>query len=87
MPEREPEITVTAGTLKWDAADTVFDNGGNNNVTITNAMASIFHTTVEASATNQLIGLWDHVSNASSTASTFTTQWNGSGMVTLDLTP
>ena len=81
------EITVSAGTLKWDAADTVFDNGGANDVTITNAMASIFHTTVSGTATDQLIGLWDHVTAASSTSSTFTTQWNASGMATIDLTP
>ncbi len=81
------EITVSAGTLKFDAADTVFDNGGSNDVTITNAMAAIFHTTVSGSATDQLIGLWDFVTAASSTASTFTVQWNGSGMFTLDLTP
>ncbi len=81
------EITVTAGTLKFDAADTVFDNGGSNDVTITNAMAAIFHTNVGASATDQLIGLWDFTTSASSTASTFSVQWNGSGMFTLDLTP
>ena len=81
------EITVSSGTLKWDAADTVFDNGGANNVTVTNAMAAVFHTTVSGTATDQLIGLWDFVSAASSTASTFTVQWNAAGMVTLDLTP
>ncbi len=81
------EITVTTGTLVFDAADTVFDNGGSNDVTITNAMAAIFHTNVGASATDQLIGLWDFVTAASSTASTFTVQWNGSGLFTLDLTP
>jgi len=81
------EITVTTGTLKFDAADTVFDNGGSNDVTISNAMAAIFHTTVSGTATDQLIGLWDFVTSASSSASTFTVQWNGSGMFTLDLTP
>ena len=81
------EITVTTGTMKFDAADTKYDNGAADDVTITNAMAAIFHTTVSGTATDQLIGLWDHVTAASSTASTFTTQWNGSGMFTLDLTP
>ncbi len=81
------EITVTTGTLKLDAADTVFDNGGSNDVTITNAMAGIFHTTVSGTATDQLIGLWDYVTAASSTASTFTNQWASGGMFTLDLTP
>ena len=81
------EITVSTGTLQFDGADTVFDNGGANDVTISNAMAAIFHTTVSGTATDQLIGLWDFVSAASSTASTFTVQWNSSGMFTLDLTP
>ncbi len=80
------EITVSTGTLQFDAADTVFDNGGSNDVTITNAMAAILHTTVSGTATDQLIGLWDFVTAASSTASTFTVQW-GSNMFTLDLTP
>ncbi len=86
-PVDTTEITVTTGTLKFDAADTVFDNGGSNDVTVTNAMAAILWTEVGASATDQLIGLWDFVTAASSTASTFTVQWNGSGMFTLDLTP
>ncbi len=81
------EITVAAGTLTLDAADTVFDNGGANDVTITNAMAAVFHTNVGASATDQLIGLWDFTTAASSTASTFSVQWAGTGMLTLDLTP
>jgi len=81
------EITVTTGTLKFDAADTKYDNGAADDVTITNAMAAIFHTTVSGTATDQLIGLWDFVTAASSTASTFTVQWNSSGMLTLDLTP
>ena len=82
------EIIVSpAGTLNFDAADTVFDNGGANDVTITNAMAAILHTNVGSSATDQLIGLWDFVTAASSTASTFTVQWNGTGLLTLDLTP
>ena len=81
------ELTVSSGTMKFDAADTVFDNGGSNDVTISSAMAAMFHTTVSGTATDQLIGLWDFVSAASSTSSTFTVQWNGSGMFTLDLTP
>ena len=63
------------------AQATAFDSS------ITNAMAAIFHTTVSGTATDQLIGLWDFVTAASSTSSTFTVQWNASGMFTLDLTP
>ncbi len=86
-PVDTTEITVTTGTLKFDAADTVFDNGGANDVTITNAMAAILWTEVGASATDQLIGLWDFTTAASSTASTFSVQWATAGMLTLDLTP
>ena len=81
------EITVSTGTLVYDAADTVFDNAGANNVTITNAMAGVLVTTVSGTATNQLVGLWDFVTAASCSNSTFTVQWNASGLFTLDLTP
>ncbi len=82
------EVTVSpAGTLMFDHVDTLYDNGGSNNVTITNAMAQYFATTVGSSATNQLIYLMDFVTAASSTASTFTTQINSLGAFTIDLTP
>lgn len=88
---REPvtvtEITVSTGTLVFDAADTPFDNGGADNVTITNAMAAILATSVGADATDQLVGLWDFVTAANSTASIFTVLWNAAGLLTLDLTP
>ena len=81
------ELTVSTGTMKMDASDSLFDNGGSNDVTVTNAMAAVWHTTVSGTATDQLIGLWDFVTAASSTSSTFTVQWNSNGMFTLDLTP
>jgi len=80
------EITLSSGTLKFDAADTVFDNSGANDVTITGAMGSILHTTVSGTATDQLIGLWDHITGASSVSSTFTTQWNAAGLFTIKYT-
>ena len=80
-------ITVTTGTLILDATDTPFDNGGSNDVTVTDAMAAVHYTSVGSSATDQLVGLWDFVTAASSTASIFTVLWNASGMLTLDLTP
>ncbi len=86
-PVTSTEITVTTGTLKLDAADTPFDNGGANDVTVTNAMAAVLYTDQGSSATDQLIGLWDYVSAASSTASIFTNQWASAGLLTLDLTP
>ena len=81
------EVTVAAGVLTYDAADTVFDNGGSDDVTITDAMAAVVWTEIGASATDQLIGLWDFGATAASTNSTFTVEWNGSGLFTLDYTP
>ncbi len=81
------EITIAGGVLTYDAADTVFDNGGADDVTITDAMAAVVWTEIGASATDQLIGLWDFTSTAASTNSTFTVEWNASGLYTLDYTP
>lgn len=88
---REPltttEITLSTGTLTFDAADTVFDNAGANDVTITDAMAAVEILNVTTDADSPLFGLWDFVTAASSSNSTFTVQWNASGLVTLDYTP
>lgn len=81
------EITLSSGTLTWDAADTVFDNGGSDDVTITSAMAAAYIIPITNDADSPLVGLWDFVTAASSTNSTFTVQWNASGLVTLDYTP
>src|SRR3990167_1418008 len=81
------EVTLSSGTLTYDAADTVYDNVGANNVTITDAMAAVLATNVTGTATDQLVGLWDFVTAASCTNSTFTVQWNASGLITLDYTP
>jgi hypothetical protein len=81
------EVTLSSGVLTYDAADNVYDNAGSNNVTITNAMASVLVTTVSGSATNQLVCLHDFVTAASCSNSTFTVQWNASGLFTLDYTP
>jgi hypothetical protein len=81
------EITVSSGTLTFDATDTLYDNGGGNDVTITDAMGAVLATSVGSSATDQLVGLWDFVTAASSSNSTFTVQWNASGLVTIDLVP
>ncbi len=78
------ELTLAAGVITFDAADTVFDNGGANDVTIIDAMAAVVWTEVGTSGTDQLIGLWDFVTTSASTNSTFTVQWNGSGLWTLD---
>lgn len=81
------EITLSGGTLTFDAADTVYDNGGLNDVTITDAMAGVIVTTVSGTATNQLIVLQDFVTAASSSSSTFTIQHSATGIFTIDYTP
>ncbi len=82
------EVTVSpAGTLMFDHIDTLYDNGGSNDVTITNAMAQYMATTVTGDTDDQLIYLLDFVTAASSTASTFTVQINSLGAFTIDLTP
>jgi hypothetical protein len=82
------EIAVSpAGTLQFDHIDTLYDNGGGDDVTVVDAMAQYYVTNVGASATDQLIYLLDFQTAASSTASTFTTQINALGAFTIDLTP
>lgn len=81
------EITVSSGILTFDAADTVFDNGGADDVTITDAMASVLIDPQTNDTDSPLIMLHDFVTAASSSNSTFTVQWNGSGLVTIDLVP
>jgi hypothetical protein len=81
------ELTVSSGVATLDAADTVYDNSGSDDVTITDAMGAveIFQKTNDADS--PVFGLWDFVSAASSSNSTFTVQWNASGRVTVDLVP
>jgi hypothetical protein len=81
------ELTVSSGVATLDAADTVYDNSGSDDVTITDAMGAveIFQKTNDADS--PVFGLWDFVSPASSSNSTFTVQWNASGRVTVDLVP
>ncbi len=76
------EITLSSGTLKFDAADPVYST-----VTITDAMAGVLALAVGSSATNSLVCLQDFVTAASATAADFTIQHSGSGILTLDYTP
>lgn len=78
------EITLSSGTLTFDAADTTYTN-----VTISNAMAGVLATAVSTpgAATNQLIVLQDFVTAASATAANFVIQHSASGIFTLDYTP
>jgi len=76
------EITLSGGTLTFDAADTVYST-----VTITDAMAGVLALAVGSSATNQLVCLQDFVTAASATAANFTIQNSAGGIWTLDYTP
>jgi hypothetical protein len=89
---REPldttEITVEAGgVLKFDAANSVFDNAGSNDVTITNAEAGIHIFDVTTDADSPLGFCSDFGSPYSCSNSTFTIQWSASGIWTIDLVP
>jgi hypothetical protein len=81
------ELTVSSGVATLDAADTVYDNSGSDDVTITDAMGAveIFQKTNDADS--PVFGLWDFVSAASCSNSTFTVQWNALGRLTVDLVP
>ena len=72
------EITLAAGVLKFDGADTVYST-----VTIVDAMAGVLALAVGSSATNQLVVLQDFVTAASATAADFTIQHAGAGIFTL----
>ena len=78
------EITLSSGTLTFDAADTTYST-----VTITDAMAGVIATSVStpAAATNQLVVLQDFVTAASATAANFVIQHSASGIFTWDYTP
>ena len=81
------EVTLSSGTLTFDHVDTLYDNGGSDDVTITNAMGQYMATTVTGDSDDQLVYMLDFVTAASSTNSTFTTQIHADGVFTLDYTP
>jgi hypothetical protein len=74
------ELTLSGGVLKYDAADVSWSSS-----TITSAMAAVGY--ADSVASDPLIFLSDFVTAASTTAGTFTIQWNASGIFTLDYTP
>jgi hypothetical protein len=76
------EITLSGGTLTYDAADTVFPA-----VTVADAMASVGYTNVGSSATDQLMFLQDFGSSASASSADFTVQHDAAGIFTWDYTP
>lgn len=74
------ELTLSGGTLKYDAADVAWTTS-----TITSAMAAVGY--ADSVASDPLIFLSDFVTAASTTAGTFTIVWSASGIFTLDYTP
>lgn len=76
------EITLSSGTLTFDAADLSWASS-----TISNAMASVLYFNVGADTTDQLVLLQDFVTAASTTNGTFTIQHSASGILTIDFTP
>jgi len=77
------EVTVSAGVLTYDATDPAWTTS-----TISNAMAGVFYfDRGGATSADELIGLLDFVTAASSSGGTFTIQINASGLLTLDFTP
>jgi len=81
------ELTIAAGVITFDAADTVYDNGGSDDVTITNAEAAFHGFNVGTDGTDPLGFMSDFGAAVSCTNSTFTIQWHTSGIYTIDLVP
>ena len=77
------EITLSSGTMTYDAADPSWASS-----TIANAMAGAFYfDRGGATSADELVGLLDFVTAASSSGGTFTIQLNAAGIYTLDYTP
>jgi len=74
------EITVSSGTLVYDAADSAWASS-----TITNARGALIY--ADASTGNEPICLINFGADYSTTNGTFTIQYNASGIFTLDITP
>jgi hypothetical protein len=81
------ELTISAGVIKFDGIDIVYDNAGSDDVTITNAEAAFHGFNVGTDATDPLGFMSDFTSPFSCSNSTFTIQWHTNGIYTLDLVP
>ena len=73
------EVTISGGVLTYDATDVAWTTS-----TITSAMAGVLYADAVG---DELIYLADFVTAASTSAGTFTIQWNASGIFTLDFIP
>jgi hypothetical protein len=77
------ELTISGGVLTYDATDPAWTTS-----TISNAMAGVFYfDRGGATSADELVGLLDFVTAASSSGGTFTIQLNASGIFTVDYTP
>jgi hypothetical protein len=76
------EVTLSGGTLTYDAADTAWTSS-----TITDAMAAVGYADVGTAGTDQLFFLSDFVTAVSTSSGTLTVAWNASGIFTVDYTP
>ncbi len=77
------EVTISGGVLTYDATDPAWTTS-----TISNAMAGVFYfDRGGATSADELIGLLDFVTAASSSGGTFTIQLNAAGIFTVDFTP
>ncbi len=75
-----PTLTVSSGIMTYDQADTSWTTS-----TITNARCALLYS--DALAGNNAICLVDFAADYSTSAGTFTIQWNASGVFTVDLVP
>lgn len=77
------EVTLSGGVLTYDATDPAWTTS-----TISNAMGGVFYfDRGGATSADELIGLLDFVTAASSSGGTFTIQIHSSGLFTVDFTP
>ena len=77
------EITLSGGVLTYDCTDPAWTTS-----TIASAMGGVFYFDRGGATTaDELVGLLDFVTAASSSGGTFTIQVNASGLVTIDHTP
>jgi len=77
------ELTISTGVLTYDATDVAWTSS-----TIPDAMAAVgYFDRGGATTADELMFLSDFVSAASSSSGTFTIQWSGTGIFTVDFTP
>lgn len=76
------EVTVSSGTLTFDAADVSWTSS-----TISNAEAAVGHQGTGTGSADELTFMSDFGSPVSTSSGTLTIQWNASVIFTIDVTP